>query len=217
MNKDFQKSGNSENLITETFKSVLNEIAPSEVIDELWTEIVQHYSATGRHYHTLDHLDSIVAELIKVKQEINNWLIVVLAIAYHDIVYDVLKNDNEERSADLAYNRLTLLGLSESQKENCRSLILATKTHQLSATDDANLFTDADLAILGAAPEAFANYRGQIREEYKVYPDEIFVPGRIKVLNHFLSMSAIYKTNYFRTRYEEQARKNMIAELKLLS
>ena len=204
-------------MIEEAFRSALIEISTGDKVDELWNEIVQRYSEPHRHYHTLDHLDNMVAELIPVMNVIKDRSTTVMAIAYHDIVYDVLKQDNEEQSAELAYQRLTQLQLPEQQKETCKTLILATKTHQISGKEDFNLFVDADLAILGAPPLFYEKYCNQIRQEYKDYPDELYIPGRIKVLNHFLEMSSIYKTRYFKDSYEKQARKNMNAELKLLS
>jgi len=204
-------------LIREAFKSALIEISKEEEIDELWNEIVQRYSEPHRHYHTLDHLDNLVGELIPVKDAIRDFTATVMAIAYHDIIYNVSKEDNEEQSAELAYLRLTQLRLPEPQKEACKTLILATKTHQVVGKEGFNLFVDADLAVLGAPPTFYEIYCSQIREEYKIYPDELYIPGRIKVLNHFLEMKSIFKTSYFKEMYEKQARKNITAELKLLS
>src|SRR5688572_12359103 len=204
-------------MIEEAFRSALIESSSGEEIDELWKEIVQCYSEPHRHYHTLDHLDNVVAELVPVRHAIKDRTAMVMAIAYHDIVYDVSKLDNEELSAELAYQRLTQLRLPEPQKETCKILILATKTHQLAGKEDFNLFVDADLAILGAPPTFYENYCSQIRQEHKDYPDELYVSGRIKVLNRFLKMSSIFKTRYFKDMYEKQARKNMNAEIKLLS
>ena len=59
--------------------------------------------------------------------------------------------------------------------------------------NDINLFTDADLAILGAEPEIYKNYAAAIRQEYSVFPDPIYIPGRKKVLLHFLKMERLFK------------------------
>jgi len=57
----------------------------------------------------------------------------------------------------------------------------------------------------------------KIRKEYKVYPDIIYKPGRRKVVQHFLAMERIYKTDYFFVRLEQQAKENLTKELTLLS
>jgi predicted metal-dependent HD superfamily phosphohydrolase len=56
-----------------------------------------------------------------------------------------------------------------------------------------------------------------IRKEYNFYPDFMYKPGRQKVLQHFIQMPRIYKTDYFHDRYEEKARDNLHVELKELS
>ena len=99
----------------------------------------------------------------------------------------------------------------------CREQILATKSHLLSFNADVNIFTDADLAILGSDWETYCSYTGKIRQEYKVYPDIIYKPGRRKVLQHFLSMEKIYKTDHFFEKLEKRAKENLKKELALLS
>lgn len=44
----------------------------------------------------------------------------------------------------------------------------------------------------------------------------MYVPGRKKVLNYFLAMPRIFKTNHFYEKYEEAARKNLEDELERL-
>ena len=78
---------------------------------------------------------------------------------------------------------------------------------------DTNLFTDADLAILGTDWNSYKKYYQQIRKEYSIYPDMIYNPGRKKVLHHFLHMERIYKTVWFYNRYEQQAIINLEKEL----
>lgn len=56
------------------------------------------------------------------------------------------------------------------------------------------------------------NYTKQIRKEYSIYPDFLYKPGRKKVLEHFLQLENIFKTDYFKTKYEVQARKNIESE-----
>ena len=132
---------------------------------------------------------------------------------YHDIVYDVLKKNNEERSALLAEKRLTVLQIPRKSIESCTRHILATKAHQTNEDPDTNFFTDADLSILGSDWDAYNTYRHQVRKEYSVYPDILYKPGRRKVLQHFLQMERIFKTDPFFDKYEGRAKFNLEKEL----
>jgi predicted metal-dependent HD superfamily phosphohydrolase len=79
--------------------------------------------------------------------------------------------------------------------------------------NDTNLFTDADLSILGKSWDAYSQYYQQVRKEYGFYPDLLYKPGRKKVLQHFLSMNSIYKTPFFKEKYEHSAIENLKHEL----
>ena len=99
------------------------------------------------------------------------------------------------------------------QIDLCVQHILATKSHAVSENNDTNLFTDADLSVLGADREVYEQYYKQIRKEYSIYPDLMYNPGRKKVLQNFLGMKRIFKTDYFYGKFEEKARRNITAEL----
>jgi predicted metal-dependent HD superfamily phosphohydrolase len=173
------------------------------------------YTAKGRHYHTFTHLNQLMAELKPYQNQFSFWDTIVFAIAYHDFVYKSTRKDNEEKSALVAGARLRQLDFPESETKRCVEFILATKQHE-SVNREIDLFTDADLAILGAAPERYRQYTAEIRKEYAIYPDLLYKPGRKKVLQHFLQMKRIYKTDEFYERYEQAARRNLACELDLL-
>jgi predicted metal-dependent HD superfamily phosphohydrolase len=184
-------------------------------IDELWQEVVKAHSSPGRHYHTLQHLEDLHAQLSEVRADLQDPDAVLLALVYHDFTYRVSRNDNEERSAQVMLERmLVALDLPEPMVLRAAAHIRATQRHEASADPDTDLFTDADLSILGSSRERYKVYTQQVRLEYRRYPDLLYKPGRRKVLAHFLAMPHIFKTAYFRDRCEEQARLNMEAELK---
>ncbi|KAF2518632.1 hypothetical protein E0W68_07700 [Flavobacterium salilacus subsp. salilacus] len=183
---------------------------------ELWIEIETNYSARGRHYHTIQHLENMYNELNECHDEIADRDTILFSLFYHDIIYDTSKKDNEEKSADVAVNRLNQIEYPENKIALCRKQILATKSHTLSNNNDTNLFTDADLSILGSSWQNYEQYYKQIRKEYSIYPDFLYKPGRKKVLQHFLDMESIFKTELFRNKYENTARHNLYKELQLL-
>ncbi len=184
-----------------------------QVLTELlWREIDQCYTAKNRHYHNLAHLENLLAQLEQVRSQVEDWSTLLFTLYYHDAVYNALKKDNEEESALLAEQRLHQLGVPATSIARCTSQILATKSHHLSRDNDTNLFTDADLSILGSEPNAYAMYAQQVRKEYSIYPDIIYKAGRKKVLQHFLAMPQIFKTKHFIDKFEQQARINLQAE-----
>jgi predicted metal-dependent HD superfamily phosphohydrolase len=205
-------------MFEQTFKIQLASLTGDQMlIDEFWSEIKSHYSKSNRHYHNLSHLDNLELELLPVKDNIRDWQTLVFSIGYHDIIYNIRRNDNEEKSADFAANRLSKLSISSFKRQKCLSQIIATKSHMISDDDDTNYFVDADLSILGANRNEYSRYVKMIRKEYNFYPDFMYKPGRQKVLQHFIQMPRIYKTDYFHDRYEEKARDNLHVELKELS
>ncbi|MFP9113697.1 hypothetical protein ACLI1A_07125 [Flavobacterium sp. RHBU_3] len=179
-------------------------------------EIEKAYSKSSRHYHNLTHLQNLYSELLPVKDTIADWDTLLFAIIYHDAVYSASKKDNEEKSAHMAAERLQTIGYPEDKIALCHEMILATKQHSLSGNNDINLFTDADLSILGKPWPEYEAYCKNVRKEYRIYPDLLYKPGRKKALNHFLEMHTIFKTNPFKNKYEEIARQNIYQEIMFL-
>lgn len=204
-------------MLKETFLRFLtNYTDDNRLANELWTEIEKSYSNKKRHYHTLQHLDNLLAQLTEVKNEIQHWETILFTLYYHDIVYNALKTDNEDKSAELAEKRMKQISASNQTIELCKKQILATKSHIKSTDSDTNYFTDADLSVLGQTWDQYSQYCNNVRKEYSIYPDFIYNPGRKKVLNHFLSMDRIFKTQFFYNKFEMQAKENLMNELSTL-
>ncbi len=179
----------------------------TELISELWQEIKTAHSEPTRYYHTLKHLEHIYKEL----KTFEFTPLLEFAIFYHDIIYRVRQNNNEEISTLYAMKHLNLLGVNKTLKDELLILILETKTH-ISSSKKNELFLDADLAILGSNTKAYKCYTEQIRREYIMYNDEDYFKGRKKVLKIFLEKEKIYKSKHFYDKYEKQARANMLIE-----
>ncbi|WP_353103233.1 hypothetical protein [Myroides odoratus] len=186
------------------------------LIQSYWLEIKKQYETAGRYYHNLTHLKNILGELNEIRTEINDWEAILFSVFYHDIIYDSRAQDNEEQSAQLAKERLTILQLPESKIDLIFNQIIATKQHQKSTNSDTNYFLDADLSILGKDWEQYKSYYQNIRKEYAIYPDDVYNYGRKKTLTHFLTFETIFNTPYFKSKYENQARLNITREINLL-
>ena len=197
------------------YQLLANYQVSTSVSNDLWLEIEQHYSQANRHYHSLIHLQDLYQQVLPLKDEIKNWDVLLFSLFYHDIIYNATKSNNEEKSAALAEKRLEEIGVSEKQIKLCFKQIIATKSHAVSKETDTNYFTDADLSILGRDQYRYKEYCGQIRKEYSIYPMFMYKKGRRKLVQHFLAMDRIFKTDYFFTKFEAQARENLERELNL--
>jgi len=183
------------------------------LIDQVWAEIEKSYSNPKRFYHTLTHLQQFYNELDGAREYIQNLDALLFSLFFHDLVYNPLRRDNEERSIIIAENRLATLDVPQELISKCSSLIMATKSHERSGDEDTNIFTDADLSILGQPPAIYDAYTAGIRQEYILYSDMLYKPGRKAVVQHFLSLDQIFKTAFFSGKYEQQARENLQREL----
>ncbi|TDQ09447.1 HD domain-containing protein [Pedobacter metabolipauper] len=180
----------------------------------LWNEIVSNYSGKDRHYHNMEHLQNFYNQLKKCKDLTTDDDLLIIAMVYHDVIYNSVDHKDEERSADMAVERLKSIGYPEEQIAKCKALILATKTHALSTDTDTNYFNDADMTILGLDRNTYETYVKNVRLEYGDTPQ--FSAGRKKVLQYFLGMERIFKTDFFYKIYEKSARENIAAEISTL-
>jgi predicted metal-dependent HD superfamily phosphohydrolase len=143
------------------------------------------------------------------------------SVFYHDIIYNVLRKDNEPRSAQIAVKRLQVLSVPPEKMEQVQLYIEATQSHAITVAvtnpADLQLFLDFDMSILGADWAVYEAYTHQVRREYRIYPDKMYYPGRKQFLQHCLQGEHIFQTPVFRDRYEARARENMAQELEAIS
>jgi predicted metal-dependent HD superfamily phosphohydrolase len=179
-----------------------------------FTKLVAAYSAPKRHYHNIQHLENLFAQVAAFPQE--DAVVVALAIWYHDAVYDALGSDNEAKSAEWALAFLAETTLAPARRARVADLIRRTADHtQPQPLEDADLllFLDADLSILGAPEAAYWDYARQVRREYRLVPDLLYRPGRRKVLAKLLAAPDLFHTPALRDAFDASARRNLQAEL----
>jgi predicted metal-dependent HD superfamily phosphohydrolase len=174
-----------------------------------YQELVSLYSQPDRHYHNLRHIAECLAQFDSARRLACQPVAVELAIWFHDAIYDTHAQDNEEKSAELARQRISEAGGDKSLCASVATLILATKVHDASLHPDAPLIVDVDLSILGQTDERFQEYEAQIRREYDWVLETIFAAKRAEILERFLERDRIYTTDEFFVKYEQQARINL--------
>jgi predicted metal-dependent HD superfamily phosphohydrolase len=176
---------------------------------QFFNDINDHYSESHRHYHTLGHVNNCFKEFDLVKPLLDNPEAVELAIWFHDIIYDIGGKDNEERSAEMAVKFCQKNKLSENFTKEVKNHILATGNHTLSDNLDTNYLIDIDMSILGQPIEKMYEYEEQIYQEYSnIYTKKEYVIGRFGFLTS-LKDHNVYKTDYFRDKYEQPCHDNV--------
>jgi predicted metal-dependent HD superfamily phosphohydrolase len=183
------------------------------ICEPLRAELICAYTATGRHYHDLRHIETLLGLADACADLIADREAVEAAIWFHDAIYDTRRRDNEERSAALAVARLART-TDEDRIARIAAMIRATAGHALpdsadAAASDCALFLDMDLAILGAPPAEFDAYEAAVRREYDWVSEPQWKLGRRTVLSQFLARPAIYATRHFRASHEAAARRNL--------
>ncbi len=207
--------GVSDSDTQKAFTGIVARYSDINTANKFWSEAAALYSGSDRHYHTLKHLDNFYSQLLKCRVDVKDWETLVIAMVYHDVIYNSTDHKDEERSADMAVERLTAIGFPAAKVAFAKSLILATKAHALSEDNDTNLFNDADMSILGLDRDTYATYVKNVRIEYGATP--AFDKGRKRVLNYFLGMERIFKTDTFYKLYEKSARENISWEISTIN
>lgn len=181
-----------------------------------WNRVVEQYSEAGRYYHTLTHLHHMLTLKNNISSHLHRPGLLLLAVFFHDIVYDPRAADNEEKSAKMFEMFSEEVGMEAGDRDKVCDMILQTKAHQPPAEEeitDLHYLLDIDMAVLGLPPHDYEKYAAGIRAEYSHYPDDAYRRGRTGVLKKMLSTGHIFSTKEMREKYEQPARTNIQEEI----
>jgi predicted metal-dependent HD superfamily phosphohydrolase len=201
------------NLSIEQWLATWRELGVDNPDSSIYLTLIAHYNEKHRKYHTTQHLAECFEKFSELRQIAVYPAEIELAIWFHDSIYETLRHDNEERSADWANSCLQKYKIADQAVDRVYALILATKHKVIPHDVDAALLIDVDLSILGSSPERFQEYEKQIRQEYSYIPAFIFSTKRKKILQEFLERPRIFTSDLFFDRYERQARMNIALSL----
>ena len=182
---------------------------------DLRDALLAAYADPARGYHDARHLTEVLDRLDDLARGGADYdrLPVVLAAWFHDGVYDG-GADVEERSAAWAEEALPGLGVGAGTVAETARLVRLTATHRPADADaNGHALSDADLAILAAPADRYAEYTGAVRTEYADVPDADFDAGRDAVLRDLLAKPHLFHTAHGRRRWEADARANVAREL----
>lgn len=180
-------------------------------------ELKAAHAQPPRAYHNLGHVQALLRHYHDVAAG-PGWRQpreVLLAMLYHDAIYEAGRGDNEVRSAQLAREAIARwLPDAGIDADRVAALIALTARHGSLRGDeldaDAALFLDSDMAILGAPPEVFDAYDHGIAEEYRgKVPGFLFRLNRRRFLKGVLAQPHIFFSDFFHQRCDAQARANL--------
>ncbi|MFF0411714.1 hypothetical protein ACFYUY_14890 [Kitasatospora sp. NPDC004745] len=198
--------------------ALLHRCAATEDPEPYGRELLRRWAEPQRRYHTPEHLRAVLRHVDELAGHAADPDAVRLAAWFHDAVYRPDRSENEERSAALAVRALTAAGLPAARVAEVERLVLLTVTHRPEPGDrDGEVLCDADLAVLGGSPGAYAAYAAAVREEYAFVPEPDFRAGRADVLRRLLALPALYRTPAALARFDAPARANLAAELDRLA
>ncbi len=189
-----------------------------EIAHAYGIEIIANYSEHTRHYHNVDHINSMLKLCDLYQRQLKNIDNVKIAVFYHDCIYNSKSNTNETDSAKRAVEELTQINFPAAEIEKIKLYILSTQNHKPLLDDsDLKYFLDFDLYILGQTENQYFDYTKRIRREYQWVPSFIYNTKRKAVLKSFLERNELYYTTEFVEKYTQQAKINLEEEIKSLS
>jgi predicted metal-dependent HD superfamily phosphohydrolase len=206
--------------------------APTRRSAAVLEDLVGRYRQPHRRYHGLRHvvwvlrhsrqLEGAIAECRQGAPSYDA-ACVTAAACFHDAIHEPGAEDNEARSAQLAESQLASLDWPPERCAFVAALVRATADHLADDGDDheaapweRRVLLDADLAVLGADPAAYAAYVNGVRSEYGHLSELDWANGRASVVERLLARTSLYATAPARSWWEDRARANLTAELAAL-
>lgn len=148
--------------------------------------VLAMWNESHRAYHTLNHLNDLISQINENKSNFSEkeYEKLMLAAIFHDCVYDPMKSDNEEKSADF----LMECAVDKSNPDilEVKQMILDTKTHK-ATTNLSESFNNYDMNIVERDFDQLLEWENGISFEYiPYYGKDNYKIGRLKFLESFL-------------------------------
>lgn len=180
---------------------------PSPDGADVYADLCELYSAPYRRFHNLDHIRDCLRKFDEVAPLLNDRDAVELALWFHDAVYEVGATTNERRSAEFFIELST--GARFTFRHHVCGLIMATRHARHIHGNDRGYMVDIDLSGFGLPWDEFIANGRKLREESAHVPEDQYHAGQLIFLTRLQRRDHFFFTEYFRSRYEEQARANL--------
>lgn len=220
-----------ETLRRDWYRGTRNISMDSKHIDVWFDRLWDLHTEQSRFYHTVVHLIEMLQYLSQLREETHiismtpeDEQTILLAIFFHDAIYDPKSTTNEQDSVQLFREFAQNAAISRGHDEcslaiNVERFILATRDHFVNLSESNSplaVFLDLDMAVLGKQSVAYRAYASLIRKEYSFVDHVTYCTKRAEVLEGFLKQERIYGTDAMRNAFEGQARQNLHDEVAAL-
>lgn len=178
--------------------------------EELGDELLARWSEPHRRYHDTTHLAAALDALFDVGGHAR---VERLAVWFHDAVHTGQPGTDERASAALAEDRLLTVGLPRPQIAEVTRLVLVTVHHSPGPADAAGArVSDADLAVLGSDPAAYAASVIALRAESWSVADPEWRTARLARIVELQAADPLFHTVIGRRLWSANALANLAAE-----
>ena len=183
-------------------------VGKADDADEVFDTVLAHYSESHRRYHTPQHIDHCLQQFDLVVDHVEQPDAVEIAIWFHDIIYNVPTTDNELKSAEL-FRDLTKGRIDPTLGQNVYDMILITMHKVPPTRNDEKLLVDVDLSSFALPWERFRKDSQNVREEFSDRSDKDFYSAHMKFMQSLLDRSSFFASDFFREKFESNARENV--------
>ena len=177
--------------------------------------VVDRYREPARRYHTLTHIRHCLDQAALASSLLPDADTIALGIWFHDVVYVPAAGDNEVCSAAL-FRELAGPVMSRPRLDDVERLILVTRFGERPRRDDEAYMADIDYSSFGLPWDRFHSDSLAVRAERTDLSDEQFAGQQSRFLANLLDRGTLYRTEFFRERYEDVARSNIARYLEIL-
>jgi len=192
--------------------------------------IRKFHTRPGRYHHNLDLIRRGLEEFSAARHLAEDPEAVEIALFFKDLIFEHYLHDSKPRSARIALHHLVGYGVKRNTAYYIFNLVLLADPGYRYSNDpsrspqtiDQMIVADIDASVLGLPPKEYKEYERNIRREYlaevhKELSEDEYAIHRTIFLQRFLGEHPIYLTEFFRKKYEKQAKENIagrLAELK---
>jgi predicted metal-dependent HD superfamily phosphohydrolase len=150
-----------------------------------YNTLLSMWNESHRSYHNQNHLIDLIEQINENKsnfQSHKDYEKMVICALFHDCVYDPMRSDNEEKSAQ--FFESCCEDKSNSDIQEIKQMILDTKTH-VSTTPLSEKFNQLDMNIVERDFDQLMQWETGIYNEFKSHGENYKV-GRLNFLESLL-------------------------------
>lgn len=182
---------------------------------EIADTLLKLYSDSGRHYHTIGHIEFCLSLFDQVKDQCTLPDAVELAIWFHDAIYNFPLIENEKLSADYFMN-VSEGCMPDELRQNVFHQVIATDHKSRPIDQDQQILVDIDLSGFGRPWDHFVRDGLNIRQELAYQDDDQFYQQQISFIKQLAGRGNFYNTPWFQDQFEKTAQSNLSRYLELL-